>query len=97
MPLSFKSSKFHPQMEAGIKALGYDIPTPIQRQTGDIRQQVNNSARQAPCALYFSVLQERGHIAESKVSRPGKVICLLTNVRLRLTDGFRFQVPGFRY
>ncbi len=32
MPLSFSSFKFHPQIEARIKALGYDVPTPIQRQ-----------------------------------------------------------------
>lgn len=32
MPLSFSSFKLHPQIEARIKALGYDAPTHIQRQ-----------------------------------------------------------------
>ncbi len=32
VPLSFNSFKFHPHIEASIRALGYDVPTPIQRQ-----------------------------------------------------------------
>jgi ATP-dependent RNA helicase RhlE len=32
VPLSFNSFNFHPQIEESIKALGYDVPTPIQRQ-----------------------------------------------------------------
>jgi ATP-dependent RNA helicase RhlE len=30
--MSFTSFNLHPQIEAGVKALGYNIPTPIQRQ-----------------------------------------------------------------
>ena len=30
--MSFTSFNFHPQVEAGVKALGYNTPTPIQRQ-----------------------------------------------------------------